>query len=97
MAFSTVLGHAVSPLPSNYLFIAYGLISLPSGLVALPFFVGRLLSHAFWRSAGFSLFDSAYYFVGYFLLSQFLLAPIIYVFTKIDWRGVFVEKRFRWS
>ena len=105
MAFSTVLGYALSPLPSNYLFIAYGLTSLPIAFVALPFFVGRLLSYAFWLKTASTVgdrldldwFDSAYYFVGYFLLSQLLLVPIIYAFTKIDWRSVFAEKRFRWS
>ena len=29
MTFGTVLGYSISPLPSNYLFIAYGLTSLP--------------------------------------------------------------------
>ena len=32
VTFSTVLGYALSPLPSNYLFIAYGLTSLQSHL-----------------------------------------------------------------
>ena len=36
------------------------------------------------------------YFVGYFLISQLLLVPIIYCFTRIDWHGAFAEKRFRW-
>ena len=104
VTFSTVLGYALSPLPSNYLFIAYGLTSLPIAFVALPFFIGRLLSYAFWLKTASAVgdrldldwFDSAYYFVGYFLLSQLLLVPIIYAFTQIDWRRVFTEKRVRW-
>jgi membrane protein YqaA with SNARE-associated domain len=104
MAFSTVLGYALSPLPSNYLFIAYGLTSLPIGFVAIPFFAGRLLSYAFWLKTASTVgdrldldwFDSAYYFVGYFLLSQLLLVPIIYVFTQIDWHRLFTEKRLSW-
>ena len=104
VTFSTVLGYALSPLPSNYLFIAYGLTSLPIAFVALPFFIGRLLSYAFWLKTASAIgdrldldwFDSAYYFVGYFLLSQLLLVPIIYAFTQIDWRRVFTEKRVRW-
>ena len=48
MTFGTVLGYSISPLPSNYLFIAYGLTSLPIALLALPFFVGRFVSYGFW-------------------------------------------------
>jgi hypothetical protein len=42
------MAFALSPLPSNYLFIAYGLTSLPIMFLAVPFFVGRLLSYGFW-------------------------------------------------
>ena len=98
-----MLGYAISPLPSNYLFIAYGMTSLPILLLALPFFIGRLLSYAFWLKTASTLgdrldldwFDSGYYFVGYFLLSQLLLVPVIYGFTRIDWHALFVERRFR--
>ena len=76
MTFSTVLGYSISPLPSNYLFIAYGLTSLPIAFLALPFFVGRVVS--------------------YFLISQLLLIPLIYGFTRIDWHAAFAEKRFKW-
>jgi hypothetical protein len=47
-AFGTFLAYAFSPLPSNYLFIAYGLTTLRLTLVAFPFFVGRLASYSFW-------------------------------------------------
>jgi hypothetical protein len=40
-------------------------------------------------------FESAHYFVGYFLVSQLLLVPIIYCFTRIDWHAAFTEKRFK--
>jgi hypothetical protein len=54
---------------------------------------------AYRRSVGARLdldwFDSGYHFVGYFLLSQLLLIPVIYGFTRIDWHALFVEKRFR--
>ena len=38
MTFSTFLAYSFSPLPSNYLFIAYGLTSFPIAFLALPFF-----------------------------------------------------------
>ncbi len=104
MTVGTFLGYSLSPLPSNYLFIAYGLTSLPIALLAAPFFVGRLVSYAFWTRTASTIgdwldwdwFDSAPYFVAYFLLSQVLLVPVIYAFTRLDWRAFFAEKRLKW-
>lgn len=106
LALSTFLAYAFSPLPSNYLFIAYGLTSLSIAFLALPFFVGRLLSYVFWiRTASavgdwldldFDLFQSSNYFVAYFVLSQLLLVPMLYFFTRFDWRAMVVERQFRW-
>ena len=104
ITFGTFLGYSISPLPSNYLFIAYGLTSLPIAFLALPFFVGRLVSYGFWLKTASTVgdrldldwFESAHYFVGYFLISQLLLIPIIYCFTRIDWHAAFTEKRLRW-
>ena len=104
MTIGTFLGYALSPLPSNYLFIAYGLTSLPIALLALPFFIGRLVSYAFWTRTASTVgdwldwdwFESAPYFVAYFLLSQLLLIPVIYGFTRLDWQALFTEKRLKW-
>ena len=106
VAFGTFLGFALSPLPSNYLFIAYGLTTLPIALLAIPFFVGRLVSYAFWITTASTVgdwldvdmdwFQSAPYFIGYYLVSQLLLVPAIYGFTRLDWRAVFAEGRFKW-
>ena len=102
----TFLGYSLSPLPSNYLFIAYGLTSLPITFLSLPFFVGRLLSYAFWiRTASkvgdwldvdVDWFQSAPYFIAYFLFSQLLLVPVLYGFTRLDWHAVFTEGRLKW-
>lgn len=104
MTFSTFFGYALSPLPSNYLFIAYGLTSLPMRLVILPFFIGRFLSYAFWAASAAMVgkrldldwFESTPYFVAYFLLSQLMLVPAIYVFARLDWRLLLTERRFAW-
>src|SRR3974377_2559873 len=48
MTVGTFLGYSLTPRPSNYLFIAYGLTSLPIAFLALPFFIGRFVSYAFW-------------------------------------------------
>jgi membrane protein YqaA with SNARE-associated domain len=106
VAFGTFLGYALSPLPSNYLFIAYGLTTLPIVVLAMPFFVGRLVSYAFWITTASTVgdwldvdmdwFQSAPYFIGYYLVSQLLLVPAIYGFTRLDWRAVFMQGRFKW-
>ena len=106
LTFGTFLGYALSPLPSNYLFIAYGLTSLPIAFLSLPFFVGRLASYAFWiRMASrvgdwldvdVDWFESAPYFVAYYLISQLLLFPVIYAFTRFDWHVLFAEGRLKW-
>ena len=100
----TFLGYSLSPLPSNYLFIAYGLTSLPLAFLAVPFFIGRLVSYAFWTRTASTVgdwldwdwFEAAAYFVAYFLLSQLLLIPVIYGFTKLDWHALVAEKRLKW-
>ena len=104
MTFGTFLAFAFSPLPSNYLFIAYGLTSLPIAFLALPFFIGRLASYAFWIKTASTVgdrlnldwFESAPYFVAYFIISQVLLIPVIYGFTRVDWHAVFTGRRFKW-
>ena len=102
--FGTILAYAFSPLPSNYLFIAYGLTSLPIAFLALPFFVGRLVSYAFWIRTASAVGDhldldwaeSTPYFLAYFIASQLLLVTVIYGFTRLDWHALFTGQRFKW-
>jgi membrane protein YqaA with SNARE-associated domain len=102
--FGTFLAYAFSPLPSNYLFIAYGLTSLPITFLALPFFIGRLASYGFWLKTASAFghrlnldwFESAPYFLAYFIMSQLLLIPVLYGFTRVDWHAVLTGQRFKW-
>ena len=102
--FGMFLAYAFSPLPSNYLFIAYGLTTLRLALVALPFFIGRLASYSFWvtmasvvgNHLNMDSAESASYVGIYFIVSQILLIPAIYIFARIDWRVAFQEGRLRW-
>ena len=101
---SVFLFYAFSPLPSNYLFIAYGLTALELKLIALPFFIGRFVSYAFWaftasKAAHHLILESGavgHYLSGYFILSQVLLLGLMYGFTKLDWRALLTDKTFRW-
>lgn len=103
LTFGVFLVYAFSPLPSNYLFIAYGLTSLNLMTVALPFFFGRLASYSFWVSTASTVagqldmdsIESASYVGLYFAASQLLLVPAMYGFTRIDWREAW-HGRFRW-
>jgi hypothetical protein len=105
LTFGMFLAYAFSPLPSNYLFIAYGLTSLRLALVALPFFIGRFVSYAFWVTMASAIGDrleldsaeSALCVGIYFVASQLLLIPVIYTFTRIDWRAAFKERTLRWA
>ena len=104
LTFAVFLFYAFSPLPSNYLFIAYGLTTMKLRLIAWPFFVGRSVSYAFWglssmavaRRISGEVNGALPYFGAYFIASQILLLYLVYLFTKVDWKAVFVERRFRW-
>ena len=104
VTFGMFLAYAFTPLPSNYLFIAYGLTTLRLAPVALPFFIGRLASYSFWVLAATAVGDrlnidsieSASYAGLYFIVSQLLLVPVIYLFTRIDWRAAFEKRRLQW-
>jgi hypothetical protein len=105
LTFGMFLTYAFSPLPSNYLFIAYGLTTLRLSSVTAPFFIGRLASYSFWLTTASAIghrmmdmdsFESASYVGVYFILSQLLLVPSIYLFTRIDWRAALEERRLRW-
>jgi hypothetical protein len=101
---SLMLFYAFSPFPSNHLFIAYGLTPLPLKLISIPFLLGRVVNYAFWAFTASSVAQlmqyesvtSRSFFSYYFVVTQLLGLLSIYVFTKIDWRRVFAEKRLRW-
>lgn len=104
LTFGILLFYAFSPFPSNHVFIAYGLTALKLRLIAIPFLVGRVVSYAFWAFTASSVAQlmnyesvtSKSFFSYYFVASQLFGLLTIYVFTRIDWRRVFLEKRLRW-
>jgi hypothetical protein len=104
LTFSVFLFYAFSPFPSNYLFIAYGLTTMELKLLAVPFFLGRSVSYAFWgftssaiaRRLSWESGEAFSYFSVYFVVTQTLLLCLVYAFTKIDWRALFTERRIRW-
>jgi uncharacterized membrane protein YdjX (TVP38/TMEM64 family) len=104
LTISMCLFYAFSPLPSNLLFIAYGLTSLEWKLIAIPFFLGRFVGYNLWvfaasiaaRKITWESTDAHSYLGAYFVISQPLLLFLIYLFTRVDWKAVFGEKKLRW-
>lgn len=97
-------GYSFTPLPTNHLFIAYGLTTLSLRLIAVPFFVGRLASYIFWISLvretygsinTYTNFVGAYLSI-YFIVTQIVLLLFIYLFAKVDWKSVLDERKFKW-
>ncbi len=104
LTFGLLLFYAFSTLPSNHLFIAYGLTALKLKLIAIPFLLGRAVSYAFWAFTASGIAELLSYestttksfFSYYFVASQLFGLFMIWVFTRIDWPRVFAEKRLRW-
>ncbi|HKW67872.1 MAG TPA: hypothetical protein VJP04_11330 [Terriglobales bacterium] len=97
------LFYAFSPLPSNYLFIAYGLTTLELRVLALPFFLGRLIGYNFWAHVGsaaarkLAVEAPESYMSVYFVLVQVACLALIYVFMRVDWRQLLQERKLRWT
>ncbi|BCG03583.1 hypothetical protein PPGU19_081510 (plasmid) [Paraburkholderia sp. PGU19] len=96
--------YALGPLPSNYLFIAYGLSGMPLRVIGVPFFVGRTISYSAWAHLG--RIASAYidpesefeggYLSGYFVITQLALLGFVYLLTKLDWKVLIGERKLKW-
>jgi len=104
LTFGVFLFYAFTPLPSNYLFIAYGLTTMELKLLAIPFFIGRWVSYSFWAITASSIArritledtEALSYLSAYFVASQVILLSLVYVFTRVDWGYLAREKKFRW-
>ena len=93
---------AFSPLPSNALFLAYGLTAAPLYLLAIPFFIGRLFSYGIAFVGGSALSQRMGPNVNwtstwaYFALTQLVMLALVYAFTRVDWRKSWDARRLRW-
>jgi MFS family permease len=104
LTFSIFLFYAFSPLPSNQLFLAYGLTDLSLSLIALPFFIGRFVSYLFWIVTASTVANtlasttllSGGFLKSYFFIVQALTLVLVYVFTRIDWRTFFEKRKITW-
>jgi membrane protein YqaA with SNARE-associated domain len=103
MTFGVFLVYTCSPFPSNSLFIAYGLTSLPLAPVAVAAFIGRFVTYSFWLVIAMDVAHKVMldqgsvmaYFGGYFVLTQAFLLALVVLFAKLDWRAWFTDKTLR--
>ncbi len=103
MTFGVFLVYTISPLPSNSLFIAYGLTSLPLTLVAVAAFIGRFVTYSFWMVIAVEVANKVVldqgsifaYLGGYFVVTQVFLLVLVVLFAKLDWRAWFASKTLR--
>jgi hypothetical protein len=104
LTFGVLLFYAFSPLPSNTVFIAYGLTTMKILRIAVPFFLGRSVSYAFWFRGAAAVSgrlaldggEALGYFSIYFVIMQTAFLVAIYVFTRIDWTALIREHKWRW-
>jgi membrane protein DedA with SNARE-associated domain len=104
LTFGLFLFYAFMPLPSNYLFIAYGLTTMPLIRLTFPFFIGRFVSYTFWAASAAAVSrkldldggEALGYFSLYFVLTQVTLLAIVYCFTRIDWKLLRQDRKWRW-
>jgi membrane protein DedA with SNARE-associated domain len=103
LTFGVFLFYAFTPLPSNFVFIAYGLTTMRLMKLAFPFFLGRFVSYGFWTLSaaavsqrfGFDDGKALGYLSVYFVLTQLALLGMVYLFTRLDWKALVRERRWR--
>lgn len=104
LTFGLFLFYAFTPLPSNFLFIAYGLTTMPLVRLVVPFFIGRFVSYSFWTMSSAAVSrkleledtDAMTYFSIYFVLTQLALLALVYAFTRVDWNLLLRKRKWRW-
>jgi len=86
--------YAFGPLPTNYIFISYGLTSLPLRYLVIPFFFGRVVSYSLFTFTGEwlgNIYSDGNLFTSYglyFVITQILTILAVYWFTKINWQKI---------
>lgn len=104
LTFGAFLFYAFTPLPSNYLYIAFGLTTYPLIRIVVPFLLGRFVSYSIWaRGAAVTSKwldiedgDALGYFSVYFLVTQCLLLALVYAFMQLNWNVLLHERKWKW-
>ncbi len=92
-----IFGYAISPIPSNILFIMVGLAKLNLKVVAIAFACGRFISYAFWMTTTHQFANQlSDIFKGGVLnpsavLNALISIIIIIAMGKINWGKIFMK------
>jgi membrane protein DedA with SNARE-associated domain len=105
LTFGVFLFYAFTPLPSNFVFIAYGLTTMNLARLAIPFFLGRFASYGFWTVGAAAVsrrfdFDDGQalgYISIYFVLTQSALLGLVYFFTRLDWKTLLTDRKWQFT
>lgn len=103
LTFGLFLFYAFTPLPSNYLFIAYGLTAMPLIRLAAPFLIGRFVSYTLWTMGGAAVSqrlelegtDAIRYASIYFIAIQLMFLTVVYASTRVDWKFLIQNRRWK--
>jgi hypothetical protein len=94
-----ILLFAFAPLPSNQLFLAYGLTDLPIKNALVPFFGGRFFSYLFWILTAGTLAEylpekfMGYMLGPYFIATQLFTLFAVWLFARLDWNMLLEHKK----
>ncbi len=100
---SIFLIEAFTPLPSDQLFIAYGLTGLKMRYALIPFALGRIFTYSFWvytatevsKRVAANTLTKLSFLSSSFILIELSLLFLVYVFVKIDWEYFILHHKFR--
>ena len=78
--------------------------TLPFARLVAPFLIGRFVSYSFWtltaaavsRKLQLEDTDAMAYFSVYFVLTQLALLAVVYAFTRLDWKLLLQQRKWRW-
>lgn len=94
---------AFTPLPSDQLFIAYGLTGMKLRYAFIPFVVARIFTYSFSVYAASEVAKTLWakslahisFLSWSFILAEILLLFLVYYFVKTDWEHFILHRKFR--
>ena len=94
---------AFTPLPSDQLFIAYGLTGMKLRYALVPFFIARIFTYSFWvyfasdvaKSTLANSVNVLSFLSWPVLIGEIVILFLVYLFVKTDWEHLIMRNKFR--
>ncbi len=94
---------AFTPLPSDQLFVAYGLTGLKLRYALIPFAIGRAFTYSFWvflateaaKQLGASSISNLSFLSGPFIAAELIILFLVYLFVRVDWEQFILHHTMR--